>query len=136
MLKRKDKGILEHFLPALVVIVLLAVLWAGSMVCAASIDRSSDIHHVARTYLLQMEEDGYLTEAGKASLLSDLAALDVTDIDLTGTTLTDAGYGNRVCLRIRGVVTLKEIRLVDFATPIMRSRQEDVSIYKVSIAKN
>ena len=65
MLKRKDKGILDQFLPAIVVIVLLAVLWTGSMISASNIDRSSDIHQVARTYLLRMEADGYLTEENR-----------------------------------------------------------------------
>ena len=41
MLKRKDKGILDQFLPAIVVIVLLAVLWTGSMIIASNIDRKN-----------------------------------------------------------------------------------------------
>ena len=69
MLKRKDKGILDQFLPAIVVIVLLAVLWTGSKISASNIDRSSDIHHVARTYLLRMEADGFLTEENRNLLL-------------------------------------------------------------------
>ena len=62
MIKRKDKGILEQFLPAIMVIVLLAVLWTGSMISASNIDRSSDIQQVARTYLLRMEADGCLRQ--------------------------------------------------------------------------
>lgn len=136
MLKRKDKGILDQFLPAIIVIVLLAVLWTGSMISASNIDRSTDIQQVARTYLLKMETDGYLTEENRNLLLSDLAALDMERIDLTGTTFSDVGYGNRIDLVIRGVVNLKDMDYKGFASPMMTTRQAEVSIKKVSVAKN
>ena len=136
MLKRKDKGILDQFLPAIVVIVLLAVLWTGSMISASNIDRSSDIHHVARTYLLRMEADGFLTEDNRNLLLAELEALDMENIDLTGTSFTNVGYGNPVRLVIRGVVTLSDIEFKGFASPMMTTRQAEVAINKVSVAKN
>ena len=136
MLKRKDKGILDQFLPAIVVIVLLAVLWTGSMISASNIDRSSDIHQVARTDLLRMEADGYLTEENRNLMISELEALDMENIDLTGTSFTDVGYGNRIQLVIRGVVNLKDIDFTGFATPMMTQRQAEVAINKVSVAKN
>ena len=136
MLKRKDKGILDQFLPAIVVIVLLAVLWTGSMITASNIDRSNAIHQVARTYILQMEADGYLTEENKGLLLTDLAALDMVNIDLTGTSFTDVGYGNQVRLVIRGAVNLKDVKFRGFASPMLTGRQAEVAINKVSIAKN
>ena len=136
MLKKKDEGMLDQFPPAIVVIVLLAVLWTGSMITASNINRSNDIQQVARTYLLQMETDGYLTEENKGLLLNDLAALDMVNIDLTGTSFTDVGYGNQVRLVIRGKVNLEDIKFQSFATPMMTGRQADVAINKVSIAKN
>lgn len=136
MLKRKDKGILDQFLPAIVVIVLLAVLWTGSMISASNIDRSSDIHQVARTYLLRMEADGCLTEDNRNLLLAELEALDVENIDLTGTSFTNVGYGNPVRLVIRGVVTLSDVEFRGFASPMMTTRQAEVAINKVSVAKN
>ena len=136
MLRRKDKGILDQFLPAIVVIVLLAVLWTGSMISASNIDRSSDIHQIARTYLLRMEADGCLTEANKNQLILELRALDMENIDLTGTTLTDAGYGNPVRLVIRGEVKLKTVDFNGFAAPMMTTSKTKVAINKVSVAKN
>ena len=136
MLRRKDKGILDQFLPAIVVIVLMAVLWTGSMISASNIDRSSDIQQVARTYLLRMETDGCLTEENRNLLLSELEALDMERIDLTGTSFTDVGYGNQIRLVIRGVVNLKDVNFKGFATPMMTTRQAEVAINKVSVAKN
>ena len=131
MIKRKDKGMLDQFLPAIVVIVMLAVLWTAS-----NIDRSNAIHQVARTYLLQMEADGYLTEGNKVMLLTDLANLDMVGIDLTGTSFTDVGYGNQVRLVIKGKVNLKDVRFRGFASPMMTTRQAEVVINKISVAKN
>lgn len=136
MLQRKDNGILEQFLPAIVVIVLLAVLWTGSMISASNIDRSSDIQLVARMYLLRMEADGCLTEENKALLLADLEGLNMEQIDLTGTSFTDVGYGNPIRLVIRGVVNLKDIDFKGFASPMMTTRQAEVAIEKISVAKN
>ena len=136
MLRRKDKGILDQFLPAIVVIVLLAVLWTGSMISASNIDRSSDIQQVARTYLLRMETDGCLTEENRNLLLSELESLDMEQIDLTGISFTDVGYGNQIRLVIRGVVNLKDVDFKGFASPMMTTRQAEVAINKVSVAKN
>ena len=136
MLKRKDKGILDQFLPAIVVIVLLAVLWTGSMISASNIDRSSDIQQVARTFLLRMETDGCLTEENRNLLVSELEALDMEQIDLSGTTFTNVGYGNQIRLVIRGKVNLADMNFRGFATPMMTTRQADVAINKVSVAKN
>ena len=136
MLKRKDKGILDQFLPAIVVIVLLAVLWTGSMISASNIDRSSDIQQVARTYLLRMETDGCLTEENRNLLIAELEALDMEQIDLTGTSFTNVGYGNRIRLVIRGVVNLSDIDFKGFASPMMTQRQAEVAIEKISVAKN
>jgi hypothetical protein len=136
MFKRKDKGILEQFLPAIVVIVLLAVLWTGSMISASNIDRSSDIQQVARTYLLKMETDGCLTQENSNLLIADLEALDMEQIDLTGTSMSDVGYGNQIRLVIHGVVNLKDVKFKGFATPMMTTRQAEVAIEKISVAKN
>ena len=136
MLKRKDKGMLDQFLPAIVVIVLLAVLWTGSMVTASNINRSNAIHQVARTYLLRMESDGYLTEENRNLLLAELEALDMEQIDLTGTSFTSVGYGNQIRLVIRGVVNLKDVDFKGFASPMMTQRQAEVAIEKISVAKN
>lgn len=136
MLRKRDKGMLEHFLPALVTIVLMAVLWTGSMVSASNIDRSSNIHHVARTYMLKMETDGYLTPENESALRAELRALGIREIDLTGTSLTDVGYGNEVRLRIKGNVMLIEIEFKGFAAPMMTEKVTEVSVSKVSVAKN
>lgn len=136
MLKRKDKGMLDQFLPAMIILVLMAVLWTGSMVSAANIDRSSDIQQTARTCLLRMESDGYLTEENRQWLLSALEDLDMEQIDLTGTTVSDVGYGNPIRLVIRGRVNLVDIRFRGFASAMMTTRQAIVSINKVSVAKN
>ena len=93
MLKRKDKGMLDQFLPAMIILVLMAVLWTGSMVSAANIDRSSDIQQTARTCLLRMESDGYLTEENRQWLISALKELDMEQIEGYHNNVAQEGYG-------------------------------------------
>ena len=136
LLKKKDKGMLEHFLPVLVTILLMTVLWVASMVQASNMDRSAQIQQVARKYMMCMEADGYLTEANKNLLLADLQALVMSEISLTGTSFHDVGYGKEVYLVITGKVHLKDVDFKSFASPMMTEREADVAIQKVSIAKN
>ena len=93
-MKQKDKGMLEHFLPALVTIVFMGMLWIGSMVTASNIDKSSALNQVTRKYMLRMEADGYLTEENRAAMVTEFQELGVEGVTLTGTDLTDVGYGN------------------------------------------
>ncbi len=136
MLQKKDKGMLDQILPTIMIIVFIAVLWTGSVFCASAIDKSSEIKELARTYLLKMETDGYLTEENKNSLLAELALLEVSEVDLSGTTITDAGYGNLIRLHIKGNVMLTRVRFKGFATPMLVTGKTEVSVNKVSVAKD
>lgn len=50
--------------------------------------------------MLTMETMGYLDPANQTTLVQELSDLQVTDIDLTGSTMSDAEYGNAVYLQI------------------------------------
>ena len=136
MVKQKDKGMMEHFLPAMVTIVFMGILWFGSMVTASNIDKSSALNQVTRKYMLRMEADGYLTEENKTAMVSELQALGVEGADLTGTSLTDAGYGNPVTLQIKGTLTVRSITFGGFSKSMLKEERIPWSVKKVSIAKN
>lgn len=58
-----------------------------------------------------METMGYLDAASRTSLMQDLSDLQVTDIDLTGSTMTDAGYGNAVYLQITCKLPIEQLNM-------------------------
>ena len=136
MVKQKDKGMLEHFLPAMVTIVFMGILWFGSMVTASNIDKSSALHQVTRTYLLRMEADGYLTQENKTAMVSELQTLGVEGVDLTGTSLTDAGYGNQVTLQVKGILKVRSLAFGGFTKSMLKEERIPWSVRRVSVAKN
>ena len=134
--KQKDKGMLEHFLPALVTIVFMGILWFGSMVTASNIDKSSALNQVTRKYILRMETDGYLTQENRTSMVSELQTLGVEGVDLTGTSLTDVGYGNQVILRVTGTLKVRSIAFRGFTKSMLKEETIPWSVSRVSVAKN
>ena len=57
---------------------------------------------LARKYILKMETEGRLTDADRTTLCQELESLGVTGVDLGGSTLEKAGYGEAIVLVIRG----------------------------------
>jgi len=134
--KQKDKGMLEHFLPALVTIVFMGILWFGSMVTASNIDKSSALNQVTRKYILRMETDGYLTQENRTSMVSELQTLGVEGVDLTGTSLTNVGYGNQVILKVTGTLKVRSIAFRGFTKSMLKEETIPWSVSRVSVAKN
>ncbi|MCM1112792.1 MAG: hypothetical protein NC399_06015 [Muribaculum sp.] len=68
------------------------------------IERKSEVSQLARRYILRMETTGGLLAEDRPELVRELEQLGVTGIDLTGTTMGEAGYGAKIVLRIQGLL--------------------------------
>lgn len=66
------------------------------------IHRKSMVGQVARKYILRMETTGYLVPEDGEKMKTELAGLGVTQIDLSGTTRQNVGYGAPIALHISG----------------------------------
>lgn len=66
------------------------------------IRQQSEVTQIAREYILRMETEGSLTAEDRAGLVYELGAQGVTEIDLSGTTLSPVAYGDRIVLLIQG----------------------------------
>ena len=55
-----------------------------------------------REYILAMEVDGYLKDTNKTALIRKLSDLGVTDISFEDTTMSQADYGDRIVLHVKG----------------------------------
>lgn len=135
-MKKKDKGMIDHFLPAILTMLFLLLIWFGFTTLTGNIDRSTEIHQVARRYMLRMESDGYLTPENKNMLVKELEALGVKNINLNGTNLQDVGYGNKIRLCIKGMATIKTLELQDILSAKLVLKEVPLEINKTSIAKN
>lgn len=68
------------------------------------IEQKREVNQLARRYILRMETVGGLIPRDEQMLLDDLQALGVTNVDLSGTTRGQVGYGNGIWLRITGLL--------------------------------
>ena len=66
------------------------------------IQQKAEVSQLARRYILCMETTGGLLEEDKEALERELSGLDVTEVDLSGTTFGPSGYGAKIVLQIRG----------------------------------
>ena len=98
LLSKKVHGGAE-IIAAIVGIFLLIVLFVALFYVDCDYYRKNDIHRVHRSYLLDMEREGYLTAANKTSLVNELEKIGCQNIVITAND-TPVGYGNKVTLKI------------------------------------
>ena len=87
----------------LCILAMLAVMMAF-MDCAGLVHKKTMISQLARSYILRMETEGYLTQMQEVELRNQLAAQGVKNVDLSGTTKEPVGYGAEIILRISGKI--------------------------------
>ena len=66
------------------------------------IQQKAEVSQLARRYILCMETTGGLLEEDREALERELSGLNVTEIDLSGTTFGPSGYGAKIILQIKG----------------------------------
>lgn len=66
------------------------------------IQQKTYVGQLARNYILRMETVGGLEQEDRIMLEQELADMGITEIDLTGTTFGETGYGERIALNIKG----------------------------------
>jgi hypothetical protein len=66
------------------------------------IQQKTEVDQLARCYILRMETTGGLLPQDRDALLEELTGQGVTDTDLSGTTMGETGYGEKIVLQIRG----------------------------------
>lgn len=88
------------------VIAMLAVM-IGFIDCVDVLQRKATISQLARKYILVAESNGYLPGYECESLIRELESNGVTDVDVSGSTLYRAEYGQAVTVCIKGKINDK-----------------------------
>lgn len=125
-------------LPALIVILAVSVILTAYIYLVQVISCKEDIRQIARGYLLEMETTGYLTPAGRTSLLQELSDKGLENIDLSGTTQTEVGYGSDIVLSVQGSLSAKALNTSsgDLFTFFLDEASLHIRVYLQSTAKN
>ena len=108
---KKRKGSVVDILPSMIMVIAAVILITVFFGLYQILSLNEDVKQISRKYMLTMETMGYLDAASRTSLMQDLSDLQVTDIDLTGSTMTDAGYGNAVYLQITCKLPIEQLNM-------------------------
>lgn len=104
---------------------------------AAVIEKNADIQHLARGYLLEMETEGCMTASMCTRLTQQLSDMGATDIDMSGTTLSEAGYGNWIYLKVTCVIPFEQMNLdAGYMNVFLEEKEWAFYVDKATIAKH
>lgn len=98
----RDNGNVADIMVTGIFILAMAVVMLSFLENIQMIQQKSDVDQIARRYILRMECEGGLTGEDRILLTEELARSGVTQINLEGTTIAEAGYGAAIELQIHG----------------------------------
>lgn len=98
----REEGSAAELLTTGILVLAMTVLMASYLESVQMLSQKEEVNQLARKYILRMETVGYLTGEDRTSLERELARIGVIGIDLSGTTMSEAGYGNVIRLSIQG----------------------------------
>lgn len=135
---KKREGNVVDILPSMIMVITAVILITLFMDLYQVLSLNEDVKQISRKYMLTMETMGYLDPTNRTSLIQDLSDLQVTDIDLAGSTMTDAGYGNAVYLQISCTLPVEQLNMAgaDMLRYIFEDGAIPISVRRMSTAKN
>jgi hypothetical protein len=126
-----------EFLPACVTLLAISILMIAFLDTMALLDKKTQISQLTRKVMLEMETTGYLSGAEKIRFLGELESLGLTQIDLSGSTMGEVGYGNPITLSVKGTIVNKDLRLEGgLFTAFLEEQEYGLQEKLVSTAKN
>ncbi len=100
----RDKGNVADIMVTGIFVLAMTVVMLSFLENIKLIQQKAEVDQLARRYILRMETVGGLLATDKELLEAELKACGVASVDLSGTTMGEAGYGARIELRIRGLL--------------------------------
>jgi type II secretory pathway pseudopilin PulG len=136
---KKSKGNVGDIMSVCVIIMLLSILMISYLHIMGLIEVKQEVSQIARQYILKIETVGYLTGSDRTLMLQELSNIGVENIDLTGTTTYDAGYGNTVILQLKGDIKALQVDGMPntgIFNMVFRTVEFPVAEKRMSTAKN
>lgn len=135
---KKRKGSIVDILPSMIMVIAAVMLIMVFFDLYQILSLNEDVKQIARKYMLTMETMGYLDPANQTTLVQELSDLQVTDIDLTGSTMSDAEYGNAVYLQISSKLPMEQLNMdgYDMLQFVFQDKSIPIRVRRMSTAKN
>lgn len=132
MVKKRAVG---NMLSCLIGLLLIFIVLYYAVNLCATLNVAVKKTRIERSFMMQMETEGYLSPSAKSALIDELEELGVYNISLTGTTMVPAGYGNDVILSVQGQVKTNNIIGLSVSWGWIRGGDSEFKIYQKSTAK-
>ena len=123
--KKKKASMIENMLVMMINMVVVCAFLVIIFGAFSSISDKWGMRQTAREYMLIMETEGYLPAADQTALIAELESYGLYNISLSGTTMREVNYGDRIYLKISG--TYNE-NVLAFAGGISRVSDHPVTI--------
>lgn len=133
--RQARKGAVGNMLSCMLGLLIMAVVMQYGLSLSYQAELAVKKMRIERKYMFYMESNGYLTEDYRQSLVKELSDIGVTNIDMSGSTLTPAGYGNVVVLSVSGTISNGEITGIDRNWRMTSGDGYNFRIYQKSTAK-
>lgn len=133
---KKDKGSVMSIFPVVFTIVAVSVMLVFYIGWMANVNKKDEVRQAGRACILAMETEGHLSGDLENSLRTELSSKGLENIDLSGTTRSDAGYGNPLFLCIKGDLKIHSYSTAGFFRLIRNGTTIPVQFTLESTAKN
>lgn len=125
----KKKKAVGSFVDCLITIVILMAIVIYSIIMYSNLNLAIQKGRIERSFILQMETEGYLSPSARDALIQRLTDLGVEQISLEGTTMSSAGYGNIITLSVTGQIKVDNI--IGMKTLYEFIRGDDTNEFKI-----
>jgi hypothetical protein len=123
--KKKPASMIENMLVMMINMVVMCAFLVIIFGAFSGISDKWGMRQTAREYMLIMETEGYLPAADQTALIAELESYGLYNISLSGTTMREENYGDRIYLKISG--TYNE-NILAFAGGISKVSDHPVTI--------
>lgn len=131
----KKRGSMMKMLPVLLAMAAMTAITVMYLTYMSDYDKRESADQIAREYILKMETQGYLTVEMKDNLITDLGDIGFGHINLQGTTMSKADYGDEIVLIINAVLETKEHIFEHLLGKRTDSKMRQIKISKKSTSK-
>ena len=132
----KKKNAAGSLVDCIITVVILMAVIVYSIKMYSNLDLAIEKKRIERSFIMQMETEGCLSQAAKDALIQELTELGVEQISFQGTTMSQVGYGSKVVLSVTGRIKIDNIigmrSLYEF---IRGDSTNEFRIYQTSTAK-